>query len=302
MEPEQYALMAGVERDHWWYRGQRRLVAALLDAQLSAGEDRRILDAGCGTGGTSVWLRRYGAVVGVDLAGEAAPFWRERGLAAAARGSVAALPFRDGCFDVVTCLDVLYHRQVADEDAVLAEFWRVLRPGGLLLLRVPAYDWLQGGHDAAVHTRRRYTRGEVVAAVQTAGFEVIRSTYGNGVLLPLAVAKRVSERWLGASQAEMSLPPGLLNAAFTATMGLEARVVLHWALPAGLSVLVLGRKAAHASVAGQTRAWRVGVVATMDDGEAGSAADRAVDRVRVDAPAAAAAARQDALLPPTRAR
>src|SRR5712692_8839121 len=142
MEPEQYALMARVERAHWWYRGMRRLVAALLDRQLpppaepesgaSESGRLRILDAGCGTGGTTAWLRRYGAVVGVDVAAEAAPFWRQRGLAHGARAAVAARPFPAATFDVVTCLDVLYHRQVADEGPVLAELWRVLRPGGLL--------------------------------------------------------------------------------------------------------------------------------------------------------------------------
>ncbi len=132
MEPEQYALMARVERDHWWYRGMRRLAAALLDEQLVPGPTRRVLDAGCGTGGTTAWLRRYGAVVGVDLAAEAAPFWCDRGLHAMARGSVAALPFAANRFDLVTCFDVLYHQQVADEGPALAEFCRVLRPGGLL--------------------------------------------------------------------------------------------------------------------------------------------------------------------------
>jgi SAM-dependent methyltransferase len=248
VEPEQYALMARVERDHWWYRGMRRLAAALLDEQLIPGPARRVLDAGCGTGGTTAWLRRYGAVVGVDLAAEAAPFWRDRGLHAMARGSVAALPFAGDRFDLVTCFDVLYHRGVVDETAALGEFCRVLRPGGLLLVRVPAYNWLQAGHDVAVHTRRRYTRGEVVASVEAAGFAVVAATYGNGLLLPLAVAKRVSERWRGASQEEMVVPPAPVNALFAAALGLEAHVVPRWPLPAGLSVLVLGRKPVAESV------------------------------------------------------
>src|SRR5690349_12413340 len=129
MEPEQYALMARVERDHWWYVGMRRLVAALLADLPPADRPRRILDAGCGTGGTTAWLRRYGSVVGVDLAAEAAPFWPQRGLHAMTRGSVAALPFASDSFDLVTSFDVLYHQWVPDEAAVLAECWRVLRPG-----------------------------------------------------------------------------------------------------------------------------------------------------------------------------
>ena len=266
MEPEQYALMARVERDHWWYTGMRRLAAALLERELAAasgadgpgnggpaagrngsatGRDSRegrVLDAGCGTGGTTAWLRRYGAVVGVDVAAEAVPFWHQRRLRCMVRGSVEALPVPTASFDVLTCFDVLYHHQVPDEAAALREFWRVLRPGGLLLLRVPAYNWLQGAHDAAVHTRRRFTRREVVAAVRAAGFEVAADTYGNWLLFPLAMAKRLGERWLGGSQTEMALPPPALNALFRATLGLEARLAPRWPLPWGLSVLVVARK------------------------------------------------------------
>src|SRR5262249_39733758 len=156
-------------------------------------------------------------------------------------------------FDLVTCFDVLYHRQVADEAPVVAEFWRVLRPGGALLLRVPAYGWLHGAHDEAVHTRRRYTRGDVVEGLRGAGFHLGAATSGNGLLFPLAAAKRLSERWLGPSQAELELPPAPVNALFRATLGLEARVLPHRALPWGLSVFVLGAKpravATRASVA-----------------------------------------------------
>jgi SAM-dependent methyltransferase len=247
MEPEQYALLARVEHDHWWFRGQRRLVAALLDAHLPAGAAGPILDAGCGTGGTTTWLRRYGEVVGVDRAAEAAPFWPAAGLHRMARGSVAALPFQSERFGLVTCFDVLYHRQVLDEGAVLAEFARVLRPDGVLLLRVPAYDWLQGGHDVAVHTRHRYTRAEATSAVSAAGLAVKTATYANCFLFPLALAKRVGERWRGASQEEMAVPAAPLNAALLGVLGLEAHVAPRWALPFGLSVVVLARKRARAA-------------------------------------------------------
>jgi SAM-dependent methyltransferase len=243
VEPEQYALMARVEHDHWWFRGQRRLVGALLDAHPPTRSNGRVLDAGCGTGGTTAWLRRYGDVVGVDLAAEAAPFWPAMGLRRMARGSVAALPFQSESFSLVTCFDVLYHRQVLDDGAALAEFWRVLRPDGLLMLRVPAYDWLQGGHDVAVHTRHRYTRAEATLAVRAAGLTVEAATYANCFLFPLALAKRVSERWRGPSQEEMAVPPALTNRALLGVLGLEAHVVPHWALPFGLSVLVVARKA-----------------------------------------------------------
>jgi SAM-dependent methyltransferase len=239
MEPDQYALMARVEQTHWWYAGMRAVVAALLTDALPARP--RILDAGCGTGGTTRWLRRFGSVVGVDLAAEASAFWAGRGLRAA-RASVDALPFPAASFDLVTCFDVLYHRRVADEVVALREFWRVLRPGGFVLVRVPAYAWLAGAHDRAVQTRHRFTRGELVAALARAGFEVPRATYANSALLPLAVATRLGERWWGPSQTEMAVPPAPVNRVLRAVLDAEARLLRRWPLPAGLSVLALGRK------------------------------------------------------------
>jgi SAM-dependent methyltransferase len=279
MDPEQYSLMARVERDHWWYVGMRRLAAALLADAPPDGAPWRVLDAGCGTGGTTAWLRRYGTVVGVDLAAEAAPYWRERGLRAMARGSVAALPFATGRFDLATCFDVLYHQQVADEAAVLAELWRVLRPGGLLLLRVPAYQWLQGAHDAAVHTRRRYTRAEIETAVRDAGFTVVAATYGNCFLFPLAAAKRLSERWLGGSQVEMAVPSPAVNTLFRGALGLEARLAPRWPLPAGLSVFILGRKpAAAARAAAPAASPALAIASSRGRHVAGASAGRARPR------------------------
>src|SRR5262249_40784661 len=129
----------------------------------------------------------------------------------------------------------------------------VLCPGGLLLLRVPAYQWLRGAHDTAVHTRHRYTRSELEAAVRLAGFEVTVATYGNSFLFPLAALKRIGERWLGESPAELAVPAPRVNALFSGVLGLEARLAARWSLPAGLSVLVLARKPAAGEGTGAAR-------------------------------------------------
>ncbi len=134
MEPEQYALMARVERDHWWYVGMRRLVAALLADLPPADEPRRILDAGCGTGGNSAHLRAYGRVTGVDFSADALRFAAERPGLRLARASVESLPFADASFDLVLSNDVLCHLGVADDAVAACEFARVLRPGGVLLI------------------------------------------------------------------------------------------------------------------------------------------------------------------------
>lgn len=252
MEREQYAVMARREERHWWYVGMRRVAVAVLD-QVLDGQDRlRILDAGCGTGGTTVELRRFGAVVGVDLAWEALEPARARGLARLAQGSIERLPFQNASFDVATSFEVVYHLGVADDTSALSEIRRVLKPGGVLLLRVPAHDWLRGEHDRLVHTRHRYTRGEVAAKLARAGFTVDQLSWANTVLFPPAVAKRLLERTplSGAGQvsadAEPDLwqPPALVNAVLENAVAVESVLIPRRVpLPFGLSVLAVARAA-----------------------------------------------------------
>src|SRR6266581_7392228 len=164
MEPNQYDLMFQQEDRHWWYLGMRRIVEALLERFFRLGSGRpEILDAGCGSGGTTVWLSRWGRVSGLDVAPKALDLARQRGIKRMLRGSIDCLPFCTERFDLVTSFDVLYHMKVEDDDRALAEFQRVLRPGGLVVLRAPAHDWLRGAHDLAVHTRHRYHRDELAA-------------------------------------------------------------------------------------------------------------------------------------------
>jgi SAM-dependent methyltransferase len=248
MEREQYAIMARREERHWWYTGMRRVAMAVLAHELKGRGDLRILDAGCGTGGTTVELRRFGDVVGVDLAWEALEPAQGRGLRKLARGSIERLPFREASFDAVTSFEVVYHLGVANDVCALGEMRRVLKPGGMLLLRLPAHDWLRGEHDRLVHTRHRYAPGEVHRKLSDAGFRVDRLTWANALLFPPAVAKRMLERFSsnGSADAEPDLwqPPWPINAALESAVAIEALVIPRGvALPFGLSVLAVARVA-----------------------------------------------------------
>lgn len=247
-----YDLTFRLEDRLWWYLGMRRVMAALLPAPTGRWD---VLDAGCGTGGTTAWLARYGRVVGIDRAPEALALARSRQLARLVRGSVDRLPFADASFDLLASFDVIYHRAV-DDRAALAEFHRVLRPGGLALIRLPAYDRLRGAHDRAVHTRHRYTAAELAGLLGAAGFRVERISYANTLLFPAALARRLGEsraadssarapRESGATTGDFWEPPAALNRLLELPLALEAALIRRGlALPFGLSVVALARKGA----------------------------------------------------------
>ena len=247
MEREQYAIMARREERHWWYTGMRRVAMAVLSARLDGRHNLKLLDAGCGTGGTTVDLRRFGEVVGIDLAWEALEPARGRGLKQLARSSIESLPFASGSFDVVTSFEVVYHLGVANDVCAFQEIRRVLKRDGIFLLRVPGHDWLRGQHDRLVHTRHRYTPDEVAGKLEAASFSIEQLTWANALLFPPAVAKRLLERFGGESaDAEPDLwqPPTPINAVLESAIAVEALALPRGLpLPFGLSVLAVARAA-----------------------------------------------------------
>ncbi len=243
MNREEYEVMYRVEDHHWWYLGMERITRGLLDQAIGPGQHLRILDAGCGTGAVMTYLAPYGEVVGFDFAAEALKFSRQRGHQRLTQASVVALPYTDNSFDLIVSFDVICEIGV-DDMVALREFARVLRPGGRLLLRLPAYDWLRGRHDVAVHIRHRFHRRELKAKLAQCGLTPEHTSYANMLLFPLIVAKRFGERLLGSSQAgsDLTLDPGRLNGALRALLNAEAPFIRSLGLPLGLTVIALARK------------------------------------------------------------
>lgn len=265
MNLDEYRRMYQHEQTLWWYVGMRAISDTFLQqARLAhSGQDDtwssravgepidrtppRVLDAGCGTGAGLEWLAQYGQTVGLDLSREALALCQERGLDRLVRGSVDRLPVADRSLDLVTSFDVLYHLWVGDAGGAVREAYRVLRPGGYFLVRVPALRWLQGRHDEAVHTRQRYRRGEVVRLLERAGFTIERASYANTLLLPMVAAKRLAERFTRDGSSDLESTPGWLNQSFTLALKLEAKMLHSFDLPIGVSVVALARRPVRAA-------------------------------------------------------
>jgi SAM-dependent methyltransferase len=245
VEVNEYAVMREAEDHHGWYRGMTAITRAVLDRRVGRGRDLRILDAGCGTGAVMAWLADYGSVTGVDYAAEALQLAGGRGLRPLLRGSVLHLPFAPACFDLITSFDVMSSCGDGPDRLALAEFARLLRPGGWLLLRLPAYRWLRGRHDTVVHTRHRYSRSELRGKLRKAAFAPLLLSYANCLLFPLAAAKRLGEHLVKTRQqgSDLTLPVGPLNGVLGRVLAAEAPLVRGIGLPFGLTLVALARKA-----------------------------------------------------------
>jgi len=245
VNPAEYAAMFAVEDRHWWYVGVRREIERSLEAVRAPGSGRlRILDAGCGTGGLLANLTTPAWKVGLEISSEGIRLSRSRDLPALVQGSVSALPFADGSFDAVVSIDVLCHSRVEERQA-LEEAARVLRPGGVLLAQVPAFDFLRGEHDAAVWTKRRYRRGEVSALVLEAGLAPRRSGYRNSLLFPAAAVLRLFRRRRisrESARSDVRPVPRIVNALLSGVLALERR--FRGRFPFGLSVFCVAEKPA----------------------------------------------------------
>jgi SAM-dependent methyltransferase len=240
---QQYELQTHeLEERHWWYRGRRRVLARVLD-QLELPVGARILDAGCGSGRNMIELARYGEVTGIELSEASVAAARRRSVGEILHGSVDALPFPDDHFDLVVSLDVLEH--LDDDRSALREMRRVTRPGGQLLVTVPAYQWLWSSHDDVNHHRRRYTRAALLSVAHDAGWHATRTTHFNSLLLPAAVGLRVVERVRSGNDpphSDLQRTPVWLNRALQQPLNAEARMIGRGTrIPAGLSLLAVFR-------------------------------------------------------------
>lgn len=238
MDANIYAEMAAVEQRHWWFCA-RRIILDKLISDLPLPDNAQILEAGCGTGGNLAMLARHGRVFGMEADEHGLELSAAKGGALIAAGRLPEdIPFTDERFDLITLLDVLEH---LDEDvAALSALRARLKPGGFLLVTVPAYPFLWSRHDELHHHKRRYVTRGLRGALQEAGLQVEYMSYFNTWLFPPVAAARLTGLDSKKSGA-LSVPNGFINAILTRIFASERWLLGRISLPAGVSLLALAR-------------------------------------------------------------
>lgn len=242
MEISEYKNIYHNEATHFFYVNTHETVLKFIKKYLYLNKKLKILDAGCGTGLLLKKMSKFGQIYGIDTHAEAIRLSKKRGLKNILKSSVLALPFKESSFDLITCIDVLYHQGVKDDKKALKEFFRVLKPGGILILKNPAYDWLKGNHDKIVHTLHRYTKKEIGNKLLKTGFKIKKVTYAYCFIFPIILIKRILEKFSNDPSSDVEEIPKFFNILLLQVQRIETWVILNFSLPFGLTVYAICQK------------------------------------------------------------
>jgi SAM-dependent methyltransferase len=240
VEDRVYEQLYELEDQHWWFRGRRAVVHALL-RRHGMPPSPRVLDAGCGTGRNLLDYRALGRAEGIDSSGQAVAYCHRRGLHQVRQASLYEVPHPDASFDLLFATDVFEH--VDDDVRALRELRRVASADARLIATVPAYRWLWSKHDDDHHHRRRYTRARLVRTTLQARWRPVQVTYFNTLLLPPIAAVRLLLP-PGPGRTDYAMGPPTLERLLSLPMRLEALLIERGArLPAGVSIGMVCRPA-----------------------------------------------------------
>lgn len=239
MDTREFHEMYQVEDTHWWFVTKRMFIQTILQGKKFA----RILDIGCGTGRNMLMLKQYGRVVGVDINQLALRYCRQRGLTNLKQATAESLPFTARNFDLVTIFDVLYHQGIKSDIKVIKEAFRVLKPGGYVLVTDCAYQWLFGPHDVVMQARQRYPKSELIQKISREGFNIKRASYLFMFTFPIFALNRLLKKYFFFhSKSDVDYLSPWLNQLLLSITSLENKLLKLFNLPFGSSIIILAQK------------------------------------------------------------
>lgn len=241
MDRNVYLRMSDLDGAHWWFVARRQILADQI-ARLGLGREPRLLEVGCGPGGNLKMLAQFGRLEAVEMDAVARKLAAERGGVDVAYGK---LPDEISCppssYDLVAAFDVVEH--IEEDLAAVRAIADLLRPGGRLMITVPAYQWLWTHHDERHHHWRRYRSAEVQALVEKAGLKLEKLSHFNTLLFPLIIAVRFLKKVTGRQHVPDDRIPGpLTNSLLRNVFAAERFVLRVGSFPVGVSILCLARK------------------------------------------------------------
>lgn len=246
MQAQDFEDLYNLEERFWWFVAMRHITDTIVGPDLQ-GQTLDLLDAGCGTGYNIEHYEKAGhRVFSFDISEHAIAGVLKRGFRQVCEASVTEIPYRSESFDLVFSFDVLEQISVEDGAQAIREMHRVLKPGGSLFIRVPAFEWMRSSHDAALATAHRYSRPELVQMLLGVGFDMRLASYANTLLFPVAILRRsLKKLGVGRGTDVKPLPGGLgwIDPIFRNVLAAEARVLgMGGRLPFGLSVIAYAKK------------------------------------------------------------
>ncbi len=242
MDRRVYDRMAEHDSTHWWYRARRDILADYLAREGKLPAHARILEIGCGTGHNLPMLAAFGEVDAIEIDPAARTIASQRLGKPVGDAPLPALPgVPRGAYDLIAVLDVVEH--IADDVAALKAMASLLKPGGKILIAVPAHQWMWSAHDVVNHHHRRYSKAGLVKAIRAAGLKERKLGYFNSLLFPLAAAARVAGRLTGRDDSDDSPPAAPVNALFERIFRVERHLVGRVPMPVGVSILTLAEPA-----------------------------------------------------------
>ena len=232
------------EENHWWFLGRRRIIGNLIGKFFKGTKQSLALDAGCGTGIFLKDLKRYAVSIGIDRSKVALEYTGRRGCGRIICADIGNLPFKDGSFGLITVLGVLYNESVKDDNRAIEEAYRVLEKDGIMIIDEAAYKFLQSRHNISVKGVRRYTRSQLIGKCKKCGFEILKSSYWNTIMLPLFLLIVGLDKISAAKQryAKLTKIPTRINTFLAHYLYLEAFLMRYIDFPFGPSIVIVAKK------------------------------------------------------------